>query len=105
MENTASLVRKLSPELLSVIGCGVAIATLMMVIAGWQREDIWALNDRIEKLDIKLSDRFERLDAKLSGQIEKLEAKLGREVARLDARIDTVQEDLGDAPVVSAPRR
>ena len=77
--------RKPSSELLGVIGSAVAIATLMLVIAGWQREDIQALDDKIE-----------RFEARLDRNIERLEAKLDREIGRLDARIEGIQHSLTD---------
>lgn len=82
-DGTSARARKPSPELLGVIGSAVAIATLMLVIAGWQRDDIQALDHKIE-----------RLEAKLDRNIERLEAKLDREIGRLDARIEGIQHSL-----------
>ncbi len=78
--------------------------TVIVIVATfvWRlpsKGDIKRLDDRIDKLDVKLSDRIDKLDAKtgdridkldvkLSDRIDKLDVKMGDRIDKLDAKVD-----------------
>ena len=97
MQNTVSAItRKPSPELLGVVGSAVAIATLMMVIAGWQRGDIQALAARFDGVQESLAGIRERLTG-VETRIGALELRIGAvesQMSRLDKSMSIFDERL-----------
>ena len=60
--------RRLSPEFWAIVGTGItvvmgliALAALILTVAGWHREDIRALGDEIRQLDAKVAGIDKRL--------------------------------------------
>lgn len=74
MVEQAAAPRKMSPEIRAIIGTGVtlfvsmiasmiAIASLILTVAGWQRTDMRDLSQRVEAIEVGQSDIRERLKA------------------------------------------
>ena len=66
-------VRRLSPEFWAVIGSAVTllmaligIAALNLTVAGWLREDIRSVDDRVNGLETRLSGEIRALDTKVA---------------------------------------
>ena len=80
---TATPARNLGPEFWAVIATAVAIAMLILTVAGWQRSDIQELRHEIRALDNNLSSKIETVQADLVGIRERLsvvEAGIGAAV-------------------------
>ena len=60
--------RRLGAEFWAVIATGVAIAALILTIAGWQRADMRDLGRKIEALQVGQSEIRERLKGVEVGQ-------------------------------------
>ena len=68
MVDQAPPARRLGPEFWAVIGTGVAIAALILTVAGWQRADMRDLSRKIEGVQVGQSEIRERLRAVEVGQ-------------------------------------
>ena len=52
MADEITPLRSLGPEFWTIIGTGVAIATLILTVAGWQRADMRDLGQKIEAMQV-----------------------------------------------------
>ena len=72
--------RTLGPECGAIIGTGVAIAALILTIAGWQGADTRELRQEIRALDDNLSGKIDTLQGNLAGISQRLaivESRIG----------------------------
>ena len=98
---TATPARNLGPEFWAVIGTAVAIAMLILTVAGWQRADMRALDLKLETIQEGQGSIRERLKAVEVGQSAIRDHLLGVE-ARIGAAV-VEPESTGDlAAVVGA---
>ena len=68
MANQVTPDRSLGPEFWAIIGTGVAIAALILTVAGWQRADMRELRQPIEAMQVGQSEIRERLRGVEVGQ-------------------------------------
>ncbi len=86
--------RSLGPELLAIIGTGVAIAALILTVAGWQRGDMRDLGRKIEAIQVGQSEIRERLRAVEVGQgairerLSGVESRIGANTADSNSEVD-----------------
>lgn len=75
--------QSLGPEFWAVIGTGIAIAALILTVAGWQRADTRELRQEIRALDDNLSGKIETIQSDLAGINQRsaiVESKIGAAV-------------------------
>ena len=94
MVEQAAAPRKTSPEIRVIIGTGVtllvsmiastiAIASLFLTVAGWQRTDMRDLRQKVEAIEVGQSDIRERLKAIEVGQVSILDRLRAVEVGQV----------------------
>ena len=66
----------MSPELIAILGVGIALAGLLL-----------RLNARIDRVESSLSARIDRVESSLNARIDRVESSL-------NARIDGIQAEL-----------
>ena len=116
MVDQAEAPRKMSPEFWAIIGTGVALfaslvastialASLILTVADWQRADMRDLREKVEAIEIGQGDMRERLRAVEVGQEsirERLAAvEIGQDAIR--ERLSAVVSRIG--AVVVEPHR
>ena len=79
--------RLLSPELIAILGVGIALAGLLL-----------RPNARIDRVESSLSARIHRMESGLSARIDRVESGLSARIDSLEgglnARIDGIQAEL-----------
>ncbi len=74
----------MSPELIAILGVGIALAGLLL-----------RLNARIDRVESSLSARIDRVESSLNARIDGIQAEL-REVrdrlARLEGKVDILRD-------------
>ena len=113
MVEQAAAPRKMSPEIRAIIGTGVtlfvsmiasmiAIASLILTVAGWQRTDMRDLRQKVEAIEVGQSDMRERLRAVEVGQVSILDRLRAVEVSLVSIldrlRAVEVGQDLHPGP-------
>ena len=116
MVEQAAAPRKTSPEIRVIIGTGVtllvsmiasmiAIASLILTVAGWQRTDMRDLRQKVEAIEVGQSEIRERLKVVEVGLVSILDRLRAVEIGQdsIQDRLTAVESRMGS--VVVEPER
>ena len=85
----------MSPELIAILGVGIALAGLILRLNARIDRVESNLNARIDRLESNLNARIDRLESSLNARIDGIQAEL-REVrdrlARLEGKVDILRD-------------
>ncbi len=89
--------RFLTNEILTILSVGIALAMLLVMLWGNTSIHISQMNNRIDRLEVRLDARIDKLDDK----IDKVEAKFDARFDTLDAKFDSLLLALARSNVIS----
>ena len=84
----------MSPELLAILGTGVALLTAWVALAGLIWQGLRRIDARIDRVESSLGARIDRVESSLGARIDRVESSLGARIDRLEAGMMEVRDRL-----------